>query len=370
MDIALDKTAATHSQVESDSPSFFRMVLLALGVVVLLLALVAVLAGLILLGYAAVWTGFGEYISETGEFRRGKTLWEWLELVLLPLVIAGTATALAVWKWRSDRRQAALQLEHDREVAWRKVEAELQMADLRKDSHREAAELQGRTERIIAKDHLHEDTLNAYLNRMSELVLERGLLSSDPDDEVRIMARARTLTALAGMDSERKGTILEFLYSAKLINLSDSVGDLMLQVDLVDAKRPPVDLKQADFSGAYLAAVSLKGADLQEVDLRMADLRACDLSGANLRGADLSDADLTGARLVQANLREANLKDADLRSADLTGAVLKGSQMLGAQLTETEMGKSDLTAAALTTQQLKQAKSLSGATLRDGTKSD
>jgi uncharacterized protein YjbI with pentapeptide repeats len=333
------------------------------------LAIIAVLTGLILLGYGTPWTGFGEYISDSGEFQRDKTLWDWLELLLLPLVIAITVGVLAMWKWRSDRRQTELQLAVEREIAWRKVEVELQMADLRKDSHREASEIQARTERVIAKNRLNEETLNAYLDRMSELALERGLQGSDPDDEVRIVARARTLTALSGLDGERKGTILEFLYAAKLINMNDHIGDLMLQVDLVDTKRPPVDLSYADFSGAYLTATTLRGADLQEVDLRMADLRACDLSGANLRRADLTDADLTGARLVQANLREANLQDADLRSADLTGAVLKGAQMLGAQLSETDMGKSDLTAAALTTQQLKQAKSLSGATLRDGTKS-
>ncbi len=231
MNVALDEAADTHAQAENDSPSFIRVALFALGAIVLLLALVFVLVGLVLLGYATVWTGFGEFISATGEFQRGKTLWDWLELLLLPLVIAGTVSALAVWKWRSDRRQAELQLEQERELAWKKVESELQMADLRKDSHLEASEIQSRTNRVIAKDRLHEETLNVYLDRMSELVLERGLQTADPDDTVRTIARSRTLTALVGLDSERKGTILEFLYSAKLINLSNKVGDLMLQVD-------------------------------------------------------------------------------------------------------------------------------------------
>ncbi len=366
MDTALGKAVDTRPQEKTESPSFIRLALFVLGVVVLALALLAALAGLLFLGYANDFTGFGDYISPSGEFQRGKTLWDWLQLLVLPLVLAGTLGGLALWKGRSDRRQAELQLEHEREIAWKKLETEMEMADLRRISDREASELQARTQRVVAKDRLHEETLNAYLDRMSELVLERGLQTSNPDDEVRMVARARTLTALVGLDGERKGTILEFLYSAKLINLSDQVGNLMLQVDLVDTKRPPVDLTQADFSGAYLAATSLRGADLQEVDFRMADLRASDLSGANLRGADLSDADLTGAKLIQVNLRGAQLSNADLRSADLTSAVLKGAHMLGAQLSETDMGQSDLTAAALTTQQLKQAKSLSGATLRDG----
>ncbi len=369
MDIALDQAVDTRPQTESEPPSFFRLALFVGGIFVLILAIVAVVAGLLILGYANDWTGFGDYLSQSGEFQRARTLWDWLELLLLPLVLAGTLGGLARWKWRNDRRQAELQLEHEREIAWKKLKTEMEMADLRSISDREASELQARTDRVIAKDRLHEETLNAYMDRISELVLERGLRTSGSQEEVRFVARARTLTALVGLDVDRKGTILEFLYAAKLINLNDKVGDLMLQVDLVDTKRPPVDLIQADFSGANLAATSLRGADLQEVDFRMADLRACDLSGANLRGADLSDADLTGAKLIQVNLRGAQLSNADLRSADLTGAVLKGAQMLGAQLSETDMGKSDLTAAALTTQQLKQAKSLSGATLRDGSKS-
>jgi len=366
METALNDSVHTQPKTEGGMPALLRVALFAVGAIVLIFALLAIVYGLIILGYASPWTGIGDYVSPTGEFQRGKTLWDWFELLVLPIVLAGTLSGLAVWKWRSDRQQAELRLQVEREIAWKKVEAELAMAEARKISQQEASELQERTQRVIAKDRLHEETLNAYLGRMSELILERGLRASDNGDDVRTVARAQTLATLVGLDGARKGTILEFLYAAKLIQLSDPVGDLMLQVDLVDSKRPPVDLAQADFSGLYLAATSLKGADLQEVDFKMADLHACDLSGANLRGADLTNADLAGARLVQANLREARLQDADLRSADLTGAVLKGAQMQGAQLSETDMGKSDLTAAALTTQQLKQAKSLSGATLRDG----
>ncbi len=369
MDTALEKAVDTRPQEERAAPSLFRLALFSAGLFVLVIAIVAVIAGLLILGYANAWTGFGDYISQSGDFERGKTLWDWLELLLLPLVLAATLSGLAARKWRSDRQQAEQQLASEREIAWRKVEAELKLADLRNSSHREASELQARTERVIAKERLREETLNEYLNRMSELILERGLQTSSPDDIVRIVARARTLTALTSLDGERKGSLLEFLYAAKLINLSDPMGELMLQVDLVDKSRPPVDLTHADFSGAYLAATSLQDADLQELDLRMADLRSSDLSGANLRGADLTEADLTGAKLVRANLRGAQLQNADLRSADLTGAVLQGAHMIGAHLSETNMGQSDLTAAALTTQQLKQVKSLSGATLRDGTKS-
>ena len=51
-----------------------------------------------------------------------------------------------------------------------------------------------------------------YLDQMTELLLTRGLRTSLVGDEVRSVARARTLTALRGVAGERKATIVRFLY--------------------------------------------------------------------------------------------------------------------------------------------------------------
>ena len=45
---------------------------------------------------------------------------------------------------------------------------------------------------------------------MSELLFEKGLRESEPEDEVQIIARARTLTVLAGLDADRKGNLSSF----------------------------------------------------------------------------------------------------------------------------------------------------------------
>jgi hypothetical protein len=62
-----------------------------------ILAVLAVFAAFVLAGYLVPWqwTGF-----------RGNTLWDWLQLVLLPLVVAATST----WwhsDWRPERRHVA-----------------------------------------------------------------------------------------------------------------------------------------------------------------------------------------------------------------------------------------------------------------------
>ena len=94
----------------------------------------------------------------------------------------------------------------------------------------------------------------------------------------------------------------------------------------------PINLREADLAGQFLAGADLHlahlaGADLQGADLSKADLRDADLQGAQLAGANLRQAILAGATLRQADLRKAVLESADLRGADLEGADLEGADL-------------------------------------------
>src|SRR5688572_31336371 len=80
------------------------------------------------------WTGFA-----------GKTAWEWLQLLVIPVTLAGGALALNY------------------------LQAERQ----RHEENRRAAR-----ERAIASDTRREDALQAYLDRMSDLILDRGLATA------------------------------------------------------------------------------------------------------------------------------------------------------------------------------------------------
>ena len=81
-----------------------------------------------------------------------------------------------------------------------------------------AAEQRSKTERYIALDNQLENRLQDYLDRMSELLLEKNLRKSMPDDEVRYIAQARTLSILAQVKDERTVSILQFLHNLNLIN--------------------------------------------------------------------------------------------------------------------------------------------------------
>src|SRR5437764_15450366 len=84
-----------------------------------------VVIALIIFGYRLDWTGFN------GNTKSGKTLWDWLQLLIIPVALAG----VAIWFNRVERRN----------------------------------------EQAITTDNQRETALQAYIDKMSELILEKHL---------------------------------------------------------------------------------------------------------------------------------------------------------------------------------------------------
>ena len=272
---------------------------------------------IIIWAYRSPWSGFGSYINPKGEFQRYKTLWDWMQLLIVPLVLAGFAA------WFTHRREGlARELEESRTL---------------------------------------EERLQTYFDRMTELMLDKGLRRSEPGAEVRDIARVRTLTVLRGLDGERKGDLLRFLREADLITATNNSilmldGADLSQADLFCAILRDANLRGANLSGANLSGADLRGADLREARLSGANLYA-NLRGANLSGAELSNADLRDARLRGADLRGANLRGANLSGAELSNADLRDAILRGADLSEAILSGADLSKAKdLTQSQVDSAK--------------
>jgi uncharacterized protein YjbI with pentapeptide repeats len=237
----------------------------------------------------------------------GKTVWDWLQLLIVPAVLSLITVAFALWQ---DIRQE--------QVEDRRAEVERELADQR----------------------TQDEALQAYLDQMSGLLLEKDLRASKEDSEVRTLARARTLTVLGRLSPSRNGALMRFLEEAKL-------------VQSVDGREPIISLQGAELSGTNLIRAALNGADLGAADLHDTDLSTAHLNNAQLGMANLSGADLTTADLLDARLGSTNLRDANLRDADLSGADLSYADLLDAQ--------------GVTKDQLEQqAATLEGATMPDG----
>jgi len=229
-----------------------------------------------------------------------------------------------------------------------------------------------RTEREIALDKQREELLQAYLDRMAELLLDKGLRTSPPDAEVRNVARVRTISILTQLDVRRVEYVFAFLHEAGLLEAPEPIVSFKharltpvnwSQVRLRQINLSGADLSGADLSGADLSGADLSGADLSSVNLLYADLHGVTLIGANLSGAQLSGADLSKANLHGTDLhgtsfrknnllrgislREADLSGADLSHVNLRGADLHGANLNGADLRGTDFRGTDLRGATL-----------------------
>ncbi len=273
-------------------------------VVLVFVAIVIVFTLLVLTG--VLQSGLDEYIPSSANAQRAKTLWDWMDLILVPLVLALGA---GLFTWVTNRRQR----------------------DLEADRSREAA-------------------LQTYLDRMTELI-EKGLAESGPDDPRRSIARARTLTVLRQLDGERKGLLLRFLHESDLIE-----------------EEAIVDLSGADLSRALLSGANLGGTSLYRANLSGANLIRVALIRAGLSVANLNEANLSKANLSEADLTDAELNSADLSGADLNGAVLRRANLSGAYLREADLTWANLSGAQVSSEQLGKAASLKGAAMPDDTK--
>jgi hypothetical protein len=131
-------------------------------------------------------------------------------------------------------------------------------------------------------------------------------------------------------------------------------------------------LRKGDFTGAYVKGARLDRADLREAKLGCAydgrdnqctDLRGVRLDYAQLQGANLRGAQLQGAVLNKARLEGDDLVGAQLQSAELFDVHLQGANLSCARLQGGLLARAQLQGAVLDNAQL-QGVSLKGAKLQ------
>jgi uncharacterized protein YjbI with pentapeptide repeats len=268
----------------------------------------------------------------------GKPVWDWMQLLIVPLVLAMIGL---LFELQQAERQRALEAQQ-RALEDRRAEAE----------------------REVAEQRAQGAALQAYLDQMGDLLLEKNLRESDVDSEVRTLARARTLVVLETLGSDRKNRVLRFLEETELIQAGP------------EGRPPIVSLKYAALRDFKLKGKQLlRGTDLTQARLNGADLSAAHLEGTDLSGAHLGAADLRGAYLRDGKLGGAYLYGTDLRGADLRGADLSdaegrfesGARMVRTRLDGAYLDGADLTNARVSEEQLlRETESLEDATMPNG----
>lgn len=263
---------------------------------------IGILVTILLLGVVVTTTvGFGPF--EAGSFSsRSPTLWDWLELLIVPTVLA----LGAFWLNKSQKV------------------TELHIAAVARETDRE-----------IASNRQHQATLEAYYDRMTDLLIEHGLRVSTQDSEVRSIARARTIAALRSLDSIRNEQLFAFLIATAITH-----GDMPI-ITFREANLSGIDLAEADLPGVTLSKAILASADLRGANLRKARLEGVDLSNSRLSRADLSGAILRKANMQNADMLGIALQSADLANVSLVASKLTGASCAYANLTGASMAQVD-----------------------------
>src|SRR5215203_3731732 len=279
-----------------------------------IVAVAVTLGILIYIGYGLQWTGFGP--TRAGDsVQPPKTLWEWLGLFIIPTMLAAGAF------WLNQRQKR-----HDEQIQ----------------------EAQKEREETAAIKRAQDEALGAYLDQMSDLMVDRDLRKSvGPEPEkpdLRRLAQARTLAILLGLDQDRKRRPLKLIY----------------ELSLIMKEEPILNLKNAGLDTANLSQITLHDAYLRGADLSDANLRDTVLVGANLLPYDKTQP----AKLNAPNL----LNGADSSNIDSSNDHLTPTNLGGADLSNADLSGAYLTGAGVSEEQLDTCKSLQGATMTDGRK--
>lgn len=340
------------------------VVLAILGLVISAFIVVAVWNAVVPAQHIAwpYWTGFEPYTPPPGVpegYQREKTLYDWLQLLIIPVVLA----IAGFWYNRTEKR------------------IEQKIATDRAVNDQKLADERAANDRTIAEEQRQDTMLQAYFDRIEALLLPpHNLRESLVGSPVRDMARVRTLTAFRQLDATRRNVLLRFLRDARLVAKD---GDTSI-IDFRKADLSGVDLRETNLSQLDLSNVNLTGAKLQraqmrgtrlheailtEAQLQGTELRDARLHAANLYKAQMDEANLFRAQLQKAMLREVQLRKATLLEAQLQGAYLMAAQLQGADLSAAQLQGADLTGAhlqgaELIDTQLQQA-DLSGAQLQE-----
>lgn len=242
---------------------------------------------------APSWSGIGQTPQPDAGVEPAKDLWDWLQLLAIPLFLGIGAWWLGSSLWTTGQSV---------------VENRLQ------------------TERELEAARQHRAALEAYFDSMSDLLINGRLHSGGSrDSSVRSVAQARTLALLRSVDGKHRGQAVQFLYDSGLVGPSRILE--LRRADLRKAQLAGAVLTKAYFWQANLAGANLVGANLNGADFWLSNLKDARVAGASLRRAHLGGADLTSADLRGADLTGANLRDAILDGVDLTNATVTAEQL-------------------------------------------
>jgi uncharacterized protein YjbI with pentapeptide repeats len=200
------------------------------------------------------WSGFQK-----------KSFWDWLQLLIVPLMLAFGAFYLNYASESTDKQ--------------------------------------------IAKEREQQELLKDYFSKMQTLIVETKkskelqILNQDRLlEDFKPIAQALTLAVLDELDGKRKGKVITYLAESKFIGKDNPIITL--------EKANLQKLKLDNWTGSL---IQIKGADMTEAQINELDLANSNLARSNLSHATLKDVTLVNSDLSGVNLDGATLENVILQ---------------------------------------------------------
>ena len=229
--------------------------------------------------HSPYWTGFGESKMQNG-INPNKTLWDWLDLLLIPLIITLTGWYIS----RSEKNN---------------------------DIARE-------------KEKNQQNIRENYLKIITSLLLEHNLQNSEEGDVVRSVAKAHTTTFLRNADNTRRGIILQFLYESDLISENPIID--LLGVKLNSCHFDKIKLINIEITGAYFRECSFVKSNLENSIFCASNFSGSNLSYSNLKNVDFTYCDMIDTEIIGVDLRQAKIEGVDFTNANLKESTISKKQ--------------------------------------------
>jgi uncharacterized protein YjbI with pentapeptide repeats len=179
----------------------------------------------------------------------------------------------------------------------------------------------------IAQEQKHQEILTDYFSKMQDLIVETkkskqtpGSKESNSEErlltEFRPTAQALTLSVLEQLDGERKGKVIIYLAESQLITVDNN---------------KPYPQPEIKLDGTNLDDIKL-GNNGQRNSLNEKEMTIIDK--IKIRNANMKRANLSGFQLLDSELNGSNLENATLENVNFTGSTMIGSRFINGKITD------------------------------------
>lgn len=222
--------------------------------------------------YKFEWSGF-----------KDKNLWDWMQLLILPILVAAGGLLLDNQIDRREEKRA-------------KNRSDQETLKLYYDQMKTYTPT---IKSLLSEISQIKDTEGKKFQSEKLDKIEKELNNVRPELET---IRSLTLTVLDELDSEHKSQVVRYLYNIGVIRL-----EIPRRINKISDKNCIRTSQQGQDNYLYESAIQLDGVDLSGVNFINRNIKFINFCGVKLKQAKFINSDLSYANINQADLSEANL---------------------------------------------------------------